>query len=131
MFDITRAMKREALLVLTGKCEERFLTLPILSNTITSQIVLQALTSVCKVNNLFSYCTMYLELLPSLIWFCSKQPNFHLCYVKSTLERVSNPVYCCINGIFHKLCHNSATIVIMPRWAEPRRHTVVIVCVCV
>ena len=37
------------------------LALPLLSNTITPQIVLQALTSVCKVKNLFSYCTMYLE----------------------------------------------------------------------
>ena len=29
-------------------------------------------------------------------------------WTKSTLERVSNPVYCCINGIFRKLRHKSA-----------------------
>ena len=27
---------------------------------------------------------------------------------KSTLERVSNTMYCCINGIFRELCHDSA-----------------------
>ena len=27
---------------------------------------------------------------------------------KSTLERVSNAVYCCINSIFHELRHDSA-----------------------
>ena len=32
--------------------------------------------------------------------------EYRYTHVKSTLERVSNPVFCCINGIFHKIRHN-------------------------
>ena len=32
---------------------------------------------------------------------------------KSTLDRVSNPVYCSINGIFRELCHDSAMNIIL------------------
>ena len=31
---------------------------------------------------------------------------------KSTLERVCNPVYCCINGIFRELRHMSSMNII-------------------
>ena len=32
---------------------------------------------------------------------------------KSTLERVSNPAYCCIKGVFRELHHNSAMNIIL------------------
>ena len=32
---------------------------------------------------------------------------------KSTLERVSNPMYCCINSVFRKLCHDFARNIIL------------------
>ena len=32
--------------------------------------------------------------------------------VKSTLVRVSNPMYRCINSVFHELCHKSAMNII-------------------
>ena len=43
--------------------------------------------------------------------------NCSMAYVtKSTLERVSNPVYCCINGVFHELRHDSVmNIILKPR----------------
>ena len=36
-----------------------------------------------------------------------------LCINKTTLERVSNPVYCCINGVFSELCHDSVMNIIL------------------
>ena len=33
--------------------------------------------------------------------------NLHIHDIKSALEKVSNPVYCCINGVFCELGHDS------------------------
>ena len=53
-----------------------------------------------------------------------------VCRYQESLERVSNPLYCCINGVFSELHHKSAMNIIMPWWVEPKRHTAVVVCVC-
>ena len=63
---------------------------------------------------LFSHLFIYFFISsPSLcinIIFLSLKKKFY--YDKSTLERVSNPMYCCINGIFHELHHKSAMNII-------------------
>ena len=55
---------------------------------------------------------VHLYLVSSTFLKVMKTHELQILHGKSTLERVSNTVYCCINGVFREVRHDSAMNII-------------------